>query len=41
MRAGKRFDRVIVMRGGRLIEQGSFDELSKPGAALSAFLAAE
>lgn len=40
-RAGERFDRVIVLRGGRLVEQGSFAELSKPGSALSGILAAE
>ena len=40
-RAGERFDRVIVLSGGRLVEQGSFAELSKPGSALSGLLAAE
>jgi len=40
-RAGERFDRVLVMRGGRLLEQGSFAELCKPGSALSGILAAE
>jgi len=40
-RAGERFDRVIVLRGGRLVAEGSFAELSKPGSALSELLAAE
>jgi ABC-type multidrug transport system fused ATPase/permease subunit len=40
-RAGERFDRVMVMRDGHLLEQGSFAELSKPGSALSGILAAE
>jgi putative ABC transport system ATP-binding protein len=40
-RAGERFDRVIVLKAGRLVEQGSFAELSKPGSALSGLLAAE
>lgn len=40
-RAGARFDRVIVLHGGRLVEEGSFAELSKPGSALSGILAAE
>jgi ABC-type multidrug transport system fused ATPase/permease subunit len=40
-RAGERFDRVMVMRDGRLLEQGSFAELCKPGSALSGILAAE
>ncbi|MHA1600048.1 MAG: ATP-binding cassette domain-containing protein, partial [Alphaproteobacteria bacterium] len=41
LRAGAHFDRVIVLRGGRVVEQGSFAELSKPGSALSGLLAAE
>ncbi|HEY5598322.1 MAG TPA: ABC transporter ATP-binding protein, partial [Kiloniellales bacterium] len=40
-RAGERFDRLIVLRGGRLVEQGSFADLSRPGSALSGILAAE
>lgn len=35
------FDRVLVMADGRLVEQGSFSDLSKPGSALSDILAAE
>ncbi len=35
------FDRVLVMRDGRLVEQGSFAELNKPGSVLSGFMAAE
>ncbi len=40
-RAGDRFDRVIVLRSGRLMEQGSYAELNKPGSALSGLVAAE
>ncbi|MFQ6018022.1 MAG: ATP-binding cassette domain-containing protein [Kiloniellaceae bacterium] len=37
----ERFDRVLVMHGGRLVEQGSFAELNKPGSALTGIMAAE
>jgi len=40
-RAGERFGRVIVLHGGRLVEQGSFADLNRPGSALSGLLAAE
>jgi len=39
--ACERFDQVLVMRDGRLIEQGRFAELNKPGSALSDIMAAE
>lgn len=32
------FDRVLVMQGGRVVEQGRFDELDKPGTAFNAML---
>ena len=35
------FDRVLVMRGGQLVEQGRFDELSGPDTHLSELMAAE
>lgn len=31
----KKFDRVIVVKGGRIVEQGTFAELDRPGSALS------
>ena len=36
-----RFDRVLVMDGGRVVEQGSFADLNKPGSALNEIMAAE
>ncbi len=35
------FDRVLVMDGGRVVEQGSFADLNKPGSALNEIMAAE
>ena len=35
------FDRVLVMKGGRLVEEGRYEELNRPGTELHAFLAAE
>ena len=35
------FDRVLVMRGGQLIEQGRYDELSGPDTHLTELMAAE
>jgi putative ABC transport system ATP-binding protein len=35
------FDRVLVMEEGRLVEQGSFADLNRPGSALSGIMAAE
>lgn len=40
-KAAEHFDHVLVMRGGRIAEQGSFAELTQPGSALSELLAAE
>ncbi|WP_282604806.1 ABC transporter ATP-binding protein [Pelagibius sp. Alg239-R121] len=40
-RAAEHFDHVLVMRAGRIAEQGSFAELTQPGSALSELLAAE
>jgi ABC-type thiamine transport system ATPase subunit len=37
----KAFDRVIVVRSGRVVEQGRFDELNRPGSALADLIAAE
>jgi putative ABC transport system ATP-binding protein len=39
--ACERFDRVLVMRDGRIVEQGSYTDLVKEGSALSGILAAE
>lgn len=40
-RAAEHFDHILVMRGGRVAEQGSFADLTQPGSALSELLAAE
>lgn len=40
-KAAEHFDHVLVMRAGRVAEQGSFAELIQPGSALSELLAAE
>ena len=37
----RHFDRVIVMKGGRAVEQGSFDELDREGSALRELLETE
>ena len=37
---GERFDRILVMRAGRIVEQGSFSELNRPETAFSEFAAA-
>jgi ABC-type multidrug transport system fused ATPase/permease subunit len=28
----RQFDRILVMQGGHLVEQGTFEELSRPGS---------
>jgi ABC-type multidrug transport system fused ATPase/permease subunit len=35
------FDQVLVLRGGRIVEHGRFDELDRPGTALKELLAAD
>jgi putative ABC transport system ATP-binding protein len=35
------FDRVLVMSGGRLVEQGTYAELNRPGTFLSRLIASE
>jgi ABC-type multidrug transport system fused ATPase/permease subunit len=37
----ERFDHVLVMRGGRVVEQGRYDELNRDGSALHELIAAE
>jgi ABC-type multidrug transport system fused ATPase/permease subunit len=37
----KYFDRVVVIRGGRIVEQGRFDDLNKSGTALHDMLQTE
>jgi energy-coupling factor transporter ATP-binding protein EcfA2 len=37
----EKFDHVLVMRGGRVIEQGRYDELNRDGSALHELIAAE
>jgi ABC-type multidrug transport system fused ATPase/permease subunit len=36
-----RFDHVLVMRNGRVVEQGGYDELNRDGSALQDMIAAE
>ncbi len=40
-RLASAFDRIFVMDQGRLVEQGAFDELQKPGSPLAPLMAAE
>ena len=35
------FDRVLVMRGGKIVEQGAFEELRQSGGELKELLDAE
>ncbi len=35
------FDRVVVMKSGRVIEQGSYEDLNQPGSTLSELMAAQ
>ena len=37
----EKFERVLVMRGGRVVEQGRYDELNKDGSVLNELIAAE
>ncbi|HLI10222.1 MAG TPA: ABC transporter ATP-binding protein [Alphaproteobacteria bacterium] len=37
----RNFDRVLVMRAGKIVEQGSFDALNREGTAFREFLQAE
>ena len=37
----EKFDHVLVMRGGRVVEQGRYDELNRDGSALHELIAAE
>jgi ABC-type multidrug transport system fused ATPase/permease subunit len=37
----QRFDHVLVMRQGQIVEQGPYDELNRDGSALHAMVAAE
>ncbi|HLT01503.1 MAG TPA: ABC transporter ATP-binding protein, partial [Geminicoccaceae bacterium] len=37
----EKFDHVLVMRGGRVVEQGRYDELNRDGSALHEMVAAE
>jgi ABC-type transport system involved in cytochrome bd biosynthesis fused ATPase/permease subunit len=36
-----RFDHVLIMRDGRVVEQGRYDELNRDGTALHDLIAAE
>ncbi len=40
-RLASAFDRILVMDQGRLVEQGDYDELQKPGSPLAPLMAAE
>jgi putative ABC transport system ATP-binding protein len=40
-RLASAFDRVLIMDQGRLVDQGGFAELQKPGSALAPLMAAE
>jgi ABC-type multidrug transport system fused ATPase/permease subunit len=40
-RLASAFDRILIMEQGRLVDQGRFAELQKPGSALAPLMAAE
>ena len=40
-RLASAFDRVLVMEHGRLVDQGPYAELEKPGSPLAPLMAAE
>jgi putative ABC transport system ATP-binding protein len=40
-RLASAFDRILIMEQGRLVDQGGFAELQKPGSALAPLMAAE
>ena len=40
-RLASAFDRVLVMEHGRLVDQGPYTELEKPGSSLAPLMAAE
>ena len=37
----KKFERLVVLQSGRVVEQGDYKELEKPGSAFSSLMAAE
>jgi energy-coupling factor transporter ATP-binding protein EcfA2 len=37
----EKFDQVLIMRGGRVVEQGRYEELNRDGSALHELIAAE
>ena len=37
----RHFDRILVMADGRLVEQGSYSELDRPGTTFSALIQSE
>jgi putative ABC transport system ATP-binding protein len=40
-RFAKDFDLVLVLRAGRVVEQGTFEQLNRPDTALNELLASE
>ena len=40
-RLASAFDQILIMEQGRLVDQGRFAELQKPGSALAPLMAAE
>jgi putative ABC transport system ATP-binding protein len=37
----RNFERIVVMQSGRVVEQGDYEDLNKPGSAFSGLVAAE